>query len=302
MRKNLAFYIDQAFKSLKLYGFGEAKHQLKNMEGKFIMENNENLVLDGTENVEATATEEIVEQVETTETVEETAKTYTEEEVNQIVGKRLARERAKIQRENNRKYGQLENVLRAGTGKESVEEITDTFAKFYEGKGVTIPKEPEYSDNDIKLLAKADADAIINLGFEEVVDEADRLNELGAENMTAREKALFVALTDHINNTETSRELDKIGVSKELYESREFKDFAKKFNSDTPITEIYEIYNQTQPKKQIKPMGSIKSTTVDNGAVKDFYTKEEAMKFTVEDFNKNPALFEAVEKSMRKWK
>ena len=75
MRKNLAFYIDQAFKSLKLYGFGEAKHQLKNMEGKFIMENNENLVLDGTENVEATATEEIVEQLETTETVEETAKT-----------------------------------------------------------------------------------------------------------------------------------------------------------------------------------------------------------------------------------
>ena len=47
-------------------------------------------------------------------------------------------------------------------------------------------------------------------------------------------------------------------------------------------------------------MGSIKQTTVDKG-VKDFYSREEAMKFTVEDFNKNPALFEAVEKSMRKW-
>ena len=30
-------------------------------------------------------------------------------------------------------------------------------------------------------------------------------------------------------------------------------------------------------------------------------TREEALKFTVEDFNKNPELFKAVEKSMRKW-
>ena len=30
----VAFYIDQAFIVVKLYGFGEAKHQLKNMEGK----------------------------------------------------------------------------------------------------------------------------------------------------------------------------------------------------------------------------------------------------------------------------
>jgi hypothetical protein len=264
------------------------------------MENNENLVLEGTENVEETTTEETVEQVETTETVEETAKTYTEEEVNQIVGKRLARERAKIQKENSRKYGQLENVLRAGTGKDSVEEMTDTFTKFYESKGITIPKEPEYTDNDIKVLARADADEIINLGFEDVVEEADRLNELGADNMTAREKALFVALTDHINNTETSRELQKIGVTEDVYGSKDFKDFANKFNSNTPITEIYKIYNQTQSKKQIKPMGSIKNTTVDNG-VKDFYTFEEAQKFTREDFDKNPALFKAVDESSRKW-
>ena len=265
------------------------------------MNENENLVLDeSAENVEATTTEERVEQVA------EPEKVYTEEEFNtkfnEAQGKRDARNKAKIRKEYERKYGGLIDVLKAGTGVSDVEELTNTFKDYYSKKGVEFAAKPTYTDSDAQVLAKADADELIKLGFEEVVEEADRLNEIGAANMNPREKALFIALTDHIKKTETIRELDKIGVSKELYESQEFKDFAKKFNSDTPITEIYEIYNNTQPKKQIKPMGSIKSTAVDNGAVKDFYTREEAMKFTVEDFNKNPALFEAVEKSMRKWK
>lgn len=257
------------------------------------MENNENLVLEGTENVE-TATEETVVQAE------EPVKTYTEEEVNQIVGKKIARERAKIQKENSRKYGRLESVLKAGTGEETVEGLTAKFESFYRGKGIDIPTEPTYSSRDMDILAKAEADDIIKSGYDEVVEEADRLNELGAENMTAREKALFVKLTDYIKKTETGRELSKIGVTEDVYGSDEFKTFASKFDPKTPITEIYEIYNQTKPKKEIKTMGSIKQTTVDKG-VKDFYSREEAMKFTVEDFNKNPALFEAVEKSMRKW-
>lgn len=259
------------------------------------MENNENLVLDGTENVEGTTTEETVEQVT------EPVKTYTEEEVNQIVGKKIARERAKIQKENKRKYGRLEDVLRAGTGKESVEEMTDTFADFYRSKGIEIPQEPTYSKSDMEILARVDADEIIKSGFDEVVEEADRLTEIGVENMTAREKALFVKLTDHIKNTETSRELSKIGVTEDVYNSDEFKSFASKFDSKTPITEIYEIYNKTQPKKEIKTMGSIKNNTVDTG-VKDFYSREEALKFTREDFDKNPLLYKKVCESMPKWK
>lgn len=259
------------------------------------MENNENLVLDGTENVEGTTTEETVEQVE------EPVKTYTDKEVNEIVGKKLARQEAKIRKEYNRKYGSLESVLKAGTGAESVEEMTDKFTKFYRAKGVDIPTEPTYSSRDMDILAKAEADEIISSGFAEVVEEADRLTEIGAENMTAREKALFVKLTDHIKNTETSRELSKIGVTEDVYNSNEFKSFASKFEgSKTPITEIYEIYNKTQPKKEIKTMGSIKHTAADNG-VKDFYSRDEALKFTKADFDKNPALFEAVQKSMRQW-
>lgn len=266
------------------------------------MEMNEDLVLINTENVEEVTTEEITGQEEQTETVEEPVRTYTDDEVNEIVGKRLARERAKMQKENDRKYGRLERVLRAGTGNETVEEMTDTFENFYRGKGIDIPQEPVYSARDVEILAKVEAEEIIRSGFEEVIEEADRLNSMGVENMTARDKALFVKLTNHIKNTETQRELSKLGVKEDVYGSEEFKSFASKFEgSKTPIREIYEIYNKTQPKKELQTMGSIKHGSTEKGAVKDFYSREEAMKFTKEDFDRNPALFEAVEKSMRKW-
>ena len=265
------------------------------------MNDNENLVLDeGTENVEATTTEEIVEQVE------EPEKVYTEEEFNnkfnEAQGKRDARTKAKMRKEYDRKYGGLLDVLEAGTGIKDVEELTRTFKEHYSKRGVQFAEEPTYTENDIKVLARAEADDIIKLGFEEVVEEADRLNKLGAANMNPREKALFVALTDHINKTETSRELEKIGVSKDVYESKEFTEFAKQFNSSTPITQIYKIYNQTQPKKEIKPMGSIKNTVTDTNELKDFYTPEEAKRFTVKDLDENPRLLGILEESMKKWK
>jgi hypothetical protein len=49
-------------------------------------------------------------------------------------------------------------------------------------------------------------------------------------------------------------------------------------------------------------MGSMKSTTPDRNSVKDYYSPEEAKKFSREDLRNNPALFEAIEKSMQKWK
>ena len=92
-----------------------------------------------------------------------------------------------------------------------------------------------------------------------------------------------------------------LDVTKEVYESKEFMDFAGKFAPTTPIRDIYDIYQKTQPKKEIKPMGSMKNNgSVDNG-VKDFYSFEEAKKFTKKDFDKNPALYAAVQKSMTKW-
>lgn len=256
------------------------------------MENIENLELNGSENVEIT-TEEIP-----------APKTYTQEEVDAIVGKAKARNTAKIRKEYEKKYeknSELEEVLRAGTGKESVEELTETFKQFYKGKGINIPEKPAYSAKDIEVLAKADAAEFINGGFEDVVEEVDRLAALGVANMSDREKAVFKVLAEHRQNAERSKELSDLGIAEGEYTSQEFTEFASKFNPNTPIKDIYDIYSKTKPKKDIKPMGSMKSTTPKDNGVKDFYTREEAMQFTKKDFDKNPALYKAVTESMLKW-
>jgi hypothetical protein len=252
------------------------------------MENNENFV-----------TEQVAENVE--QTTEQTPKMFTQEEVNEIVGKAKARNSAKIRREYDRKYGNLTEVLKAGTGKESVEEITDTFTEFYKGKGIQLNQRPSYSDADIEVLARADADEIIRGGFDDVVEEVDRLADIGAANMTARERALFKTLAEHRQNAERGRELSKIGVTEDVYTSKEFKDFAGKFNPNTPIRDIYDIYQKTQPRKEIKPMGSMRSSAPADSGVKEFYSVEEARKFSRADLDKNPALMAAIEKSMQKW-
>jgi hypothetical protein len=252
------------------------------------MENNENIVTEQVAEVEQIA--------------EQPIKTFTQEEVDEMVGKRLARREAKIRKEYDRKYGQLEEVLRAGTGKENVEEMTDTFRQFYQKKGIQFPQKPAYSDSDIEVLANAEAAEIIRGGFEEVVEEVDRLASLGVENMTPREKKVFKALAEHRQNTERGKALSQMGVTQEEYSSREFQDFARKFSSTTPITEVFDIYRKTQPKKEIKTMGSMKNTDSTDNGVKDFYTPEEARRFTKADFDKDPALFDAVQKSMLKWK
>lgn len=228
-------------------------------------------------------------------------KMYSQEEVDAIVGKAKARAKAKVEKDYQRKYGNLEDVLKAGTGKEDVVEITDTFADFYRKKGIQIPEKPNYSAKDIEVLANAEAQEIIRGGFDEVVEETDRLAEIGVANMTAREKAVFKVLAEHRQSAERGKELNAIGVTEDVYNSKEFQDFAGKFTSTTSIKEIYDIYAKTQPKKDIKPMGSMKSGPVADSGVKEFYTVEEARKFTKADFDKNPELFKAVERSMLKW-
>lgn len=256
------------------------------------------------ENEKDFATENVAENAESP--AEQTPeKTYTEAEFNakldEVLGKKIARREAKIRKEYERKYGDLENVLRTGTGKESVEEMTDTFTKFYESKGIKINKTPEYSAKDIEILAKAEAEEYIRGGLEDVVEEVERLTEIGAENMTAKEKAIFRVLAEHRQNAEKANELKSIGIAEDEYNSPEFRNFAGKFNSNTPIKDIYDIYNKTKPKKEIRTMGSMKTgDSADNG-IKDFYTIEEAKRFTQKDFENNPKLYERVVESSHKW-
>lgn len=255
------------------------------------MENNENFVTQETQ-------PEVTENVE--QTTEETPKTYTEEEmnarVNEIVGKRVARKEAKIRKEYEKKYGDLESVLRAGTGTDDVEKMTSMFTEHYEKRGVKIPQKPTYSDKDISILAAAEADDIISAGYEEVVEEVDRLADKGVANMTAREKAVFKRLAEYRKSTEEGRELSQIGVTKDVYESADFKDFAKKYSAPgTSIKDVYDLYIKTQPKKDIKPMGSMRQSQGEK--VKDYYSPEEIERLTASDL-KNPKVWDAVRRSM----
>lgn len=252
-----------------------------------MFEENENLVTEEvTENTENTV-EEIVEE-----------KKYTEAEMNakvdEILGKKIARKEAKIRKQYDREYGELLNVLKAGTGKESIGDLTGAFRDFYAEQGVTV-SEPTFSKKDLEILAKAEAEEIIRGGLDEVVEEVDRLNTLGAAAMSEREKAIYKTLSEYRNNAERVEEMSKIGITEDVYESAEFKEFASKFSPKTPIRDIVDIYTKTQPKKDIKPMGSMKQVT--NNGVKDYYSPEEISRLSEEDLD-NPHVWEAVRRSM----
>ena len=256
-----------------------------------MFEENENLVEETTENVEET-TEELTDGAR----VEEEApavETFTKEQVDEMIAKKLARKEAKIRKEYDRKYGNLENVLRAGTGEDDIDKITDAFTNFYETKkGIQIPKTPQYSQRDMEILANAEADDIISSGYDDIVEEVDRLADIGVDNMTTQEKLIFSKLAKERTRIEDEKELASIGVT-ELPD--DFKDFAKKFSSDLSMKEKYEMYSKLNPKKEVKQIGSMKSGQINK--VNDYYTEDEISRMSLDDLS-DPQVWEAVRKSM----
>lgn len=224
------------------------------------------------------------------------------EELDRVLPSKIGRKEAKLRREYDGKYGGLMDVLKAGTGKDSVEDITETFRQHYAGKGVDIPKRDAYSDEDIRVLAKNDAESIISDGYDEVKNELARLGTVGVRNMSGRDKALYDELSMYQQREERVRELSKIGVTEDVYGSADFRNFASKFNRNTPAREIYDLYAKTHgTQKEINNPGSMKNNPGKDTGVKDFYTRDEALKFTRADLDKNPALVQAIERSMQKW-
>ncbi len=266
-----------------------------------------------TENVDTLATEELEGKAETTEATETTeeetkveeekdVKTFTQEEVDEIVKRRLARNESKIRSEYEDKYSRVETVLNAGLGTDNIDEATNKLTEFYKSRGINIP-ETKLTARQEQILAEAEANDIIDGGYEELVKEVDRLANKGADNLTSKEKLIFTKLAAERTTQEAVRELAKIGVGQEILDDKEFQEFSNKLNPKLSVKEKYEMYEKIKPKKKIETIGSMKNTPSDkDNGVKDFYTRDEALKFTREDFDKNPKLMEVVEKSMAKWK
>jgi len=273
------------------------------------MEDNENVVLNGTENVEEQATETLVDgaSVNTNESVlnTEQEKTYTEADIEKLVNERLDKilpskiERAKnkISREYEDKYEKLNRVLKAGLNTESIEDATDQLEVFYKDNGVTIP-ERSYSESDMNYLAEKYANEIIDEGYDELVKEVDRLANLG-DSMNQQQKLMFMKLAEERQKQEDLKELAKIGVSKTDLEDNEYQQFASKLNPNMSAKEKYEMYRQFKPKPKYEQIGSMKNGNTKQ-EVKEYYTPEEARRLTSKDLD-DPRIMAAVEKSMQMW-
>ena len=265
------------------------------------MEDNKELV-EETENVEET-TEETLDEVREDEAPLEETKEESEEDkinrlvnekVNEILPKKMARKEAKLRKEFTRKYGRLENVVNAGLNTDNIDDAVQKLTDFYTERGINIPQEPQYSDRDLEVLANAEAEDIMSGGYDDIVDEVDRLASMGANNMTQRDKLIFVKLSNERKRIEEEKELASIGVNIEDL-GDEFKLYSERLNPNLSLKEKYEMYLEKQPKKEVKTIGSMKG--VPESRKKDYYSPEEISKLTEEDLD-DPEIWEAVRKSM----
>ena len=268
------------------------------------MENMEEVVVEEmTEKTEEPTVEEVVEN-EPEIVQEEPEKKYTDADVDEIVARKIARERNKLNREYEERfapYREAEQVLNAGLETSNITEATAKMREFYKERGLNIPEyqTPSYTEDDLKALASYDAQRVIEMGFEEVVEETDRLAAKGVQNMTPREKLVFQNLAEHRGAEERRQEFLKMGAKEDVIQSKEFRDFAKQFTKDTPVVNIYKLYEKTLDKPPVEQIGSMVNTNP--GEEKTFYTPEEVDKLTSKDLD-NPKIFQRVRESMKKWK
>lgn len=273
-----------------------------------VAENTEAQTVEQTEEgIELTDTAE-VEEIKEADSIKETeeekpqGRYVTEDELNEIVDKRVARKMSKLDKELS-KYKDTDNVLKKALQVKDDEDVNEKLREYYENNGIEVPiRQYNYglSSREIEAIANLEANDIIEEGNDAMINEANRLASIGYQNLNEKERFVFNKLAETLTNEKNKTELKSLGAKEEILSNNEFKNFMQKFNSNVPIKEIYEMYMSNKPKPKVENPGSMKNRQEQN-AVKEFYTKEEARKFSIEDLNKNPKLVQAIEKSMLKW-
>ena len=253
-----------------------------------------------TENTDTQTVEENVETVEEKKTFKQMLEENPEyqEELNNMMKSRVSRAENAVRREYEEKYSPLDNTLKAALGTTTVEESTTKLKEFYQEQGVNIPDiQPKLNDHDLQILAEAEAKEIINSGYDDIKTELDRLVEKGTDKMTNREKLICKHLAEAEKVEREKKDLRAIGI-KEF--SDDFKAFADKLDgSKMTMKEKYELYEKLNPKEEKETIGSMKGTTTKQ-KYKDFYTAEEARRFTEKDLD-DPILMDILQKSMTRW-
>lgn len=234
------------------------------------------------------------------------SKMYTEEETEKIAKQRETRAWKKATREKNEElkdYTEIIDTLKAGMNLESIDEIKKSLKNFYSEQGIEIPERKGLTEREEKILAEADAKEIIELGEDEVNKVANEIYNKPLEKRTTREKVIFEKLGNYVMEEKAKKSLVDKGIDTSILDDKKFKSFASKFNANTDLSDIYEMYNTLNaPKEKVerpKSTGSVK-TVASTNEIKEFYTPEEVSKFSMKDLD-NPTLMKAIENSMRKW-
>ena len=277
----------------------EQTNETENTEDTAVEENVENVNANNAENEDV---EEANEKVEEKKTLVEILKENPDlqEEYNNSIKTRLNRQKNSLARQYDEKYKRINNVLNAGLHTENIDEAAEKLENFYKEQGVSIPSsERNFSDKELQILAKAEANEIIDLGYEAIVDELDTLVEKGIENMTQREKLIFKELEEKRSSEANNIELQKIGAKKDILESKDFKEYASMFKENTPITKVYEMYTKNMPEPDIEPIGKLNNQKAKEE--KTTYTPDEVDRLTAKDYE-DPKVMERVRASMLKWK
>ena len=265
-----------------------------------------------TENVDTVTTEENQGEVTEAEGTNEGSKKeenkleITQDELNRMIEERVKREKntsrrneSNLRQEYENKIANIENVIKAGFGTNNLDEGLDRIAELCKQKGIKIPDMiNSNSQSDLEVLANHSASEIIADGYDAVDSELKRLAGKGVDKMTTREKLIFSKLNDQKKQMDNERELEAIGVKREILDSKEFKDFADKFTgSKFSMKEVYEMYAQNnKPKPKAKPIGSMINNNPKQP--KDFISEAEYDKMSKKEIQDNMSV---IRKSMLRW-
>lgn len=236
-------------------------------------------------------------------------KTYTQDDLNNIISKEKARIERKYRKSEESKLSrarELEETIRAGLGLEDTDDVLSKVKNFYKEQGIELPETKGINNRDAEILGRADAKDIIDTYDEKDIEA--RANELAIKQQKGktneRENAEFFALGEYLTSKLEEKELKEKGVDTNILQDKGFKDFAKKFNKNVKMGDIYELWNKMNSNEQTpakpKSTGSTQSTVPDNKD-KEYYTPEEVDKLSSKDLD-NPTIFKRVRESMKHWK
>lgn len=273
--------------------------------------NSSTLISEDIENEEELTSEENVqEEVEETteETKEETeveeqpeGKFYTDEEfnqkVNEIADRRVARKMRKFERELE-KYKDTENVLKSQLGGENIEEVNTNLRKLYENEGVSLPNRYVSEDRDyIEFQATRDSEDFISEGYNAMRDEANRLANIGYDNLNSKDKIVFTKLCEALDRKDDEKILKGLNVDTKILDDKDFIEYREQFNRNVPISKIYEMYSGIHETKINTPGSLSNNTKVES----EYFTDEEIANLTMEDLD-DPVIWEKVRRSQTRKK